>query len=129
MSMLKYLIPLIAAMASCGRSDAEPLTCAEPGTAQGVDLTIVDSTTGSPFPFYDLYATATDGAYRDSLGVSAITAAPAHVYWLASDREGTYAVTVQARGYQRWAKTGIVVSRSECRIVPAVLTVRLQPVP
>jgi len=112
----------------CGHSSASPLTCAEPGTAQGINLTIRDSISGAEFPFFDLYATAIDGPFRDSLGVSAITSSPTHAYWLASDREGAYTVTVEARGYRPWIKNGVIVSRVDCKIRPAELTVMLQRV-
>ena len=126
MSILKYSILLATSVVGCGQSSSAPLTCAGPGTAEGVNLTILDSITGAQLPFYDLYAIAVDGEYRDSLVVPAITSAPTHAYWLASDREGTYGVTVQARGYRPWTKSGVVVSRVDCKIVPAVLTARLQ---
>lgn len=129
MSIVKYSIPLLVAVAGCERAASVPFTCAEPGTAQGVNLTILDSVTGAQFPFYDLYATVADGAYHDSLAVPAITSNPAHVYWLASNREGTYRVKVEARGYQPWTKNGVVVTRADCKIIPATLTVMLQRVP
>jgi len=129
MRIYKFVILLVACGSACGQgASSEVLTCAEPGTAQGVNLTILDSISGAQFPFSDLYATAVEGAYRDSLGVSAITSAPTHPYWLASDREGTYTVTVQASGYLPWTKRGVVVSRVACKIVPAVLTAKLQRV-
>jgi hypothetical protein len=123
-----FLILFVAYATACDQPSPVLLTCGEPGTAQGVNLTILDSITGAQFPFSDLYATAVEGAYRDSLAVSAITSIPTHPYWLASDREGTYTVTVQASGYLPWTKRGVVVSRVECKIVPAVLTAKLQRV-
>jgi hypothetical protein len=117
---------LIGGIAACAQSAASPLTCAEPGTAQGINLTIRDSISGAEFPFYDVYAISVDGMYHDSLSVPAITSTPAHVYWLASDREGAYMVTVQARGYRAWVKSGVIVTRVDCKILPAELTVRLQ---
>jgi hypothetical protein len=78
-------------------------------------------------PFGNLYAIAVDGGFCDSLQIPDVTAPPARgVYWLASDREGTYTVSVQATGYQPWTRSGVVVRRVDCKIVPALLSVRLQ---
>ncbi len=127
--MLKCCIALAVAAAGCAQpsSSSEPFTCAEPGTGHGIDITVIDSATSAQFPFSNLYAAAVDGEFRDSLQIPLVTGPPTRgVYWLASDREGTYTVTVQASGYQTWTRSGVVERRVDCKIVPAALTVRLQ---
>lgn len=121
--LLGVLFPL-----ACRTSTPAGLDCAEPGTSQGVGLAIADAKTGATFPFSDIVATAVDGSFRDSLSIPAIVASgDEKVLWLAPDREGTYAVTVRAKGYSPWSQNGVVVSRSDCKLVPVVLAVRLQP--
>jgi hypothetical protein len=65
----------------------------------------------------------TDGAFTDSLqtfpgGVTLVGA---------GERAGTYAVHLEAAGYQPWDTTGVVVGRDECEVHPVALTAGMRP--
>jgi hypothetical protein len=132
MRQLLLIALCVGALANgCAGTPAElPQTCAEPGTIQGVGLAIQDGKTGAAYPFYNIVAVATDGAFSDTLNIPSIpTLLEQRVFWLASDRPGNYTVTVQARGYAPWLKRGVVVARVDCKIIPNSLTVELIPAP
>jgi hypothetical protein len=77
----------------------------------GIVLTLEDSTTGARYPFTDVVAVASDGAYRDTARVATITADPHSVtaVGLMVERVGTYDVTVLAAGYALWTMRGVRV--------------------
>ena len=66
---------------------------------------------------------AQDGAYADTAKYSSNFDGP---YGLAHERAGTYAVSVEQAGYQRWLRTGIRVTRDECHPRTVSLIARLQ---
>ena len=119
---------LLVATLGCAGTGPQELNCAEPGTSQGIGIAIQDGKTGAAYPFQDVMAVAIDGSFRDSVAIAAIASvADQRVLWLAHDREGSYSVTVSAQGYSSWTRSGVVVARKDCKIVPVVLTVELQP--
>jgi hypothetical protein len=122
------LCVLALAFAGCRGAATEIATCAEPGTNHGVGLAIQDGRSGAAFPFYDIVAIATDGAFSDTLRIPAIASLAAQgIFSLAKDRPGNYTVTVQARGYAQWTKSGVLVNRVDCKVIPNTLTVQLIP--
>ena len=68
-------------------------------------------------------AVARDGAYADST----THATPA--YHLAPERAGTYSVSVEVAGYQRWQLDRVVVGRDECHVITMPLAARLNRIP
>jgi hypothetical protein len=106
----------------------EPVNCAPVGTTHGVGLAIQESRSGARYPFYDMVAIATDGAFADTLTIPEIKTVG--LFTLAKDRPGTYNVTVQVRGYAQWTQNGVVVSHKECNeVIPDTIAVDLIPVP
>ena len=114
-------------VAGCSAPSGGPngIVCTTEARA-GINLTIVDSLTGSPAAFTGLWARVVDGAYRDSTSfpftnpqTGAVTMA------LAYERRGTFAVTVHANGYRDWNTVGVVVTGDECHVTGALLTARM----
>jgi hypothetical protein len=69
-----------------------------------------------------------DGAYSDSLRISAVTSEGEAVRMGAGrERPGTYALTAKRDGYKPLSRTGIVVNASSCGVMPVFLDVSLEP--
>jgi len=130
MSRVLRAVPVLLVIAAMGceqQSASEPETCVS-GAVQGIRLRVVDATTGADAPFRDLLAIAVDGSYRDTLHLAQVTAAPPLQYWyLAAERDGRYAVSVEAQGYQPWSKADVAITRNGCELESVWLTVPLQP--
>ena len=82
----------------------------------------VDSATGAPatkgtsiVARSESYADSTNGPAPSDQSVG-----------LAFEKAGTYTVTVTKPGYEPWSKSGIVVGRDECHVLPVRVTARLQ---
>ena len=103
------------------------LTCS--ATDQpAIQLEVRDILTRAPVND-SVFATARDGAYFDTLRVSAAaTNASAVTLVAASGRAGLYEVTVTRPGYRQWTRTGIRVTRGECGLDIPLLQAWLQPV-
>ncbi len=122
------LLGVVVAVASAAcfwKSATEPVYCtteARPAIA----LTVVDSLTNQPALFQNLWATARDGTYRDSVAVNLGDVQKGNVtVWLADERAGVYTVSAKADGYQLWSKSGVTVTRDVCHVTTVSLTARL----
>lgn len=94
--------------------------------AFALKITIQDSVTG-PAKLDSLVVIASATAYRDSVyHPTAGSTSAATVEKLAYNRDGTYAVTIKAFGYRQWSRSGIVVDKPDCLVIPAVFTAKLQ---
>ena len=93
----------------------------------GINITVVDSATGSPPSEATLLATS--GTYTDSVGPRGPypTTPPVLMLSTAGERAGNYSVTVRSPGYRDWTRTGIRVTADECHVKPVIQTARLQP--
>jgi hypothetical protein len=71
---------------------------------------------------------AREGSYKDSVAVPA--ASPdldASPLYAASERPGTYAVTVTKTGYAAWTKSDVRVTKNICHVNTVTLIALLQP--
>lgn len=110
-------MPLIA----CGGSPVEN-TCANYALT-GITLTVVDSTSLTTPPG-TLSLIVTDAAYADTL-----TSAANGIFSAATERPGTYSLTLQVPGYHEWTKSPVVVALdgTACHhVVPVVLVAKVQ---
>jgi 5-hydroxyisourate hydrolase-like protein (transthyretin family) len=90
----------------------------------GITVTLMDSVTGQPAAFTDLYALAVDGTFRDSATHATVdSAGRATELRLAYNRAGVYNVTVHADRYQSWTRTGVRVNTAG--LCSSVITVPL----
>jgi hypothetical protein len=124
------VVLLVAALACRSSTPSELTTCAT-ATNYALRIKLADSITAARVPFFDVSAVAVDGTYRDSVHVdSLLDPAAANVIGgigIAFDRSGIYAVTVTARGYARWTKSGVnTPTHRLCINGTDTLTIRLR---
>jgi hypothetical protein len=97
----------------------------------GLVISIEDSLSGSKGPFAGVNYVAREGtAFSDSTLVAAVPAQVSGLAFsvgLAYERVGTYAVTVKATNYRPWTKSGVVVAKDACHVIPVSLVARLVP--
>jgi hypothetical protein len=127
MRMFGALILVAAAMRHCITDGSVVCTAV---FKFGINITVVDSTTGSPPSEATLLARSV--TFTDSVGPRAPFQSVANgplvlILSTAGERTGVYAVTVRSPGYRDWTRTGIRVTADECHVKPVILTARLQP--
>lgn len=95
----------------------------------GIVIATVDSISGSSGPFAAVSYVAKEGtAYKDSLLIANVPAPSGGIAFragLAYERIGTYDVTVKANTYRAWTKSGVVVAKDACHVIPVNLTAKL----
>jgi len=99
-----------------GALDPRPDCTAE--ARAGIALTTVDSVSGQPIATAGIVS-AQDGTYLEK----AVGLPPR--YFMAYERKGTYAVTVQIDGFQPWRMTNVVVPSDRCHVNTVTVTARL----
>jgi len=96
----------------------------------GLNITVVDSATGSPPSEATLLARS--GTFSDSVGPRAPSQGVANeplvlIMSTAGERAGVYSATVRSPGYRDWTRSGISVTADECHVRPVNLTAWMQP--
>lgn len=125
------IIAMVAIVGACGKTSAVeapngPIACTAIAVA-GVNVKVLDSLTGVPLAFRDLWARVTDGTYKDSVLISQTSATSApYQFGLAYERPGHYELTVRALGYKAWTKSNVTVTADICHVNPVSITARLQ---
>ncbi len=111
---------------SCRKFSTDPgLVCTQVAIA-AVYVRVEDRLNDTPPPFVGLWARAVDGNYRDSTTMSFTNQQTGAVSMaLAYERPGTYTVTVHANGYLDYERTGVVVTKDECHVIPVEVVARL----
>ena len=122
MSVAAVLMPFAVA---CSQPEG-PVVCTQ-NLVPGIVVTVTDSLSGV-MPASTLTAIALEGAYRDSVSYAA-PAASALTISLASERAGTYSVTVRKPGYLDWVKNGVTVTKDVCHVTTVALNAKLKTVP
>ncbi|UCD27644.1 MAG: carboxypeptidase regulatory-like domain-containing protein [Planctomycetota bacterium] len=89
----------------------------------GVNVTLTDAQTGQGISGAVL-------TLIDSSGTEIMEEAPNQTgqYYGAGERPGTYALTVQAAGYQETSQQNIVVTSDECHVIPVHLDIQMNPI-
>jgi hypothetical protein len=85
----------------------------------GLNLTLTDSTTGA------LVTTSADIRAEDAGFVDEVRGLQGGRWWTAGERAGTYRLTVRAAGYRDWTRSGIVIGRDVCHVIPVAVTAKL----
>lgn len=95
----------------------------------GLVIGVQDSVTGSTGPFTTVSYVAKDtSAFKDSTLIAAVPSevlGQPFLVGLAYEHPGKYDITVKATGYKPWVKTGVIVVKDECHVVPVSVTARL----
>jgi len=108
--MRKIIFLLSAAAIGCRSEPTATVVICPSRTNYALHVRVVDHESGALAPFTHVSITASDGQYRDSVHVNAITdsslSSGTRAYGLAYDRAGTYTIAVSAAGYARWTTNG-----------------------
>lgn len=88
---------------------------------------VADATTGSPI--VGALVTATDGDYADSAVTILLERPGVALVDLATERKGTYDVSVEKEGYRLWTRKDVRVRSDEsgCHVATVRLKAELQP--
>lgn len=109
------LVPLVG----CTRDSSLAVTCTDIALP-GLGVSVVDAGTRLPLDQTALVVART-AAFADTARVS-----DQSVYWLLTERPGTYTVSVSAPGYALWQRNGVIVSSDRCHVRTVELTAPLQ---
>lgn len=116
------------ALGACKSSSLPVTTACTPNLLPALRVTVVDARTGAPPQSATLIARSE--AFVDSVGpISPYTpVVPGVVLVLtaATERPGTYDLTVHAPGYREWTRTGVRVTADPCHVRQVDLTAELQ---
>lgn len=123
MNRVAFLLVVSAGLSGCESLGLGRACTDEP--VAGIMLTVVDSASGEQLEFGEVTVLVRDGTYRDSVSIPE-SGAPA-VFLLASDRPGTYEVSVTADEYEDWASGSVVVVEDACHVRTVEVLARLQP--
>ena len=122
------LLPLVL-LGSCGLITG-PVSCTTDVTP-ALEVRVVDARTGAPAA-HGTFATARDGSYTDTLGITGWTgpsldSTTAVVLEGAYERPGTYTVRITKPGYRLWERTRVHAREGQCGVERARLEALLEP--
>lgn len=103
---------------------AETYVCT-PLARPAIEVEVRDSTTDAPMAAR-VAGIVRDGAYQDTLRVSAYEGASAVTVRAALARAGTYAVMLDAPGYRQWTARAVRVEDGTCHVKTVRLYARMQ---
>lgn len=90
-----------------------------------VTVTVEHAETGEPVD--DALVVAREGTFADSARTIVSGADTVDSVGLASERAGTYEVTVEAEGFSPWIETGVLVEEGVCNVETVELVAGLAP--
>jgi len=94
---------------------------------EGLNVAVRDSVTGIAAG-RGAFVGAREGAYSELLQfLGAVIPTDSLTFVGATERAGTYLITVTKAGYLTWVRTGVKVVADECHVHPVTVDVRLQP--
>lgn len=114
--LLLLLFALAGATSACNGGEACTLEL-----VYGLNVNVVDDASGNPICTADV--TATEGSYSEPLTTFTSTAPCTFVG--AGERAGTYAIQVEAAGYQTRTVADVEVEDGGCHVVGETVEVRL----
>jgi len=109
-------VALIAPVLGC-----DPYTCST-DVLFGITLYVRDSVTNAMVGRESLVILQS-GTVADSVRETSFNDGP---YGLAPEQAGTFTVTVEKAGYQRWSKSGVQVTKQDCHVVGVSVPALLQ---
>ena len=117
--LLAAAVSLQAACSSSPDASAiDPLPDCTLNARYGITLTTLDSLSGQPITTRGV-VTAQDAGYTEN----AVSLPPQ--YFMASERKGTYSISVQVDGFQLWRVTNVLVTADRCHVNTVAVTARL----
>jgi hypothetical protein len=128
MKHLKLAFLALAPMLTAGCDSMVGSTVCATVAEPAIKVQILDSVSLVPVAPEEALVVARDGAFSDTARASlpgSNNGTP--FFWLAAERAGTYAVTVQHPGYALWQRAGVRVTHDGCHVRTVQLTALLQP--
>ena len=124
---------LLMASLTAGCGILDPTVCTTEAVP-AIRVEVVDSISGEPVRG-PVRIVALDGSMSFELDSQDVFVPPTvdpdtvvfGPFYLASERPGTYDVTVEAQGYGPWQRASVRVRAGECHVRTAELTALLQP--
>ena len=107
---------------SCNNDDAAIICTLE--AKAGLNITVKDAATNAVLSD-GVTVIAQDGSYTETL--QSFSGDDIFSFFGATERKGTYIITVSKQGYQTFTSEPIVVTADVCHVIPQDLTVNLQP--
>lgn len=133
MSVVRRLVRITAATAAIGLGATACIgpfeSCDDVGNF-GIQVTVVDSTTGRAPVGVTALLVATEGTYSESAQGTLQVSNGVLIVVAAHERPGTYTLRVTMTGYREWTRSDVRVTESgRCDNVETVkLTARLQQI-
>ena len=132
-SVHRLMPALLLASLTAGCGILDPTVCTTEAVP-AIRVVVLDSISGEPVRG-PVRIVALDGAMSFELDSQDVVVPPPEdpdtvvfgPFYLASERPGTYDVTVEAPGYGPWQRAGVRVRAGECHVRTAELTALLQP--
>ena len=133
--MRNPVLPLLLLVAACGSVEEETIgAMPAPGVVctmearPGITVEPRDRVTGE-IVSGPIVLIMKSGTYADTVRASTgALPAPTNVSG-AYERPGTYTVIVRHTGYHDFVKSGIIVTKDECHVIPVRITAKLEPRP
>ena len=114
----------LAAVAGCNIiSDPLGGTVCTANFAYGINVHVLDSLTSAPAAI-GAKIVARSGTFADS--TTGQFGGTGDMLVAAGEHAGTFSLTISKTGYKDWVKTGVVVTKDECHVIPVTLTALLQ---
>jgi hypothetical protein len=128
------VLPLVMLAAACGSVEEEvPIPAMPAGSVvctmearPGISVEPVDKITGQIVSGPTVLIVKS-GTYADTVRASTgAQPAPTNISG-AYERPGTYTIIVRHAGYHDFVKSGIVVTKDECHVIPVRIKAQLEP--
>lgn len=121
-----FCLLLVAALAGCD-GPTYPISCPDRGPGPAIRVIVLHADTNEPID--DALAIAEDGAFVDSARSGVHYDGQPRPAALATERPGTYEVTVEKEGFSTWKRSGVEITEGLCGAKPVALIAGLVPYP
>jgi len=111
---------------ACSSSAPTAVACSG-GTAYGLAVTVQNAATGAPITD-SASVVIKDGSYVESYNSLGAAGQPGSgTIHAASERAGTYSITIRKPAFAAYDTTGVVVTKDACHVIPVQVLAKLQP--
>ena len=123
---LMTLSVCIGILAAAGCSSSAPTAVACTGDPVfGLQVTIENAATGTPI-IDSTSVVITDGSYKESYVLPVAGLTPGTIS-AASERAGTYSISIRRTGFAAYDTAGVTVTKGACHVQPVQVVAKLQP--
>jgi hypothetical protein len=115
---------LLGGLAACSNYGTD-VVCLDYAAA-GLNVTAVDSITGTTVTSVPITVVAREGSYTETETRTLPVTTPPTSIGMVWERAGTYTVEVTAPGYAPWTRSGVLVAEDECHVIGVLVAAKLQ---